>query len=126
MRFKKIDRGARDWYQLNRHRKRAKHQLQIEPWCRLCRAKGISTPARLADHVTPHRGDWNAFRLGELQSLCWRCHSSTKQLIEIHGHDPTIGIDGLPNDPLHPVYQKPQATTPAPVSEPFDVADLIG
>jgi hypothetical protein len=124
LRSKKIDRGQRDWYQLERHRKRAKAQLQHEPFCALCAARGIATPARIADHVEPHRGDWNAFRTGKLQSLCWRCHSSTKQLIELHGYDPTIGIDGFPIDQSHPVYQSRslnEKPTPA-----FDVTDLIG
>jgi hypothetical protein len=113
--------NPRDWYQLERHRRRAKHRLELEPFCRLCAAKGIATPARLADHVVPHRGDWNSFRMGKLQSLCWRCHSSTKQLIELHGHDPRIGIDGFPIDKAHPVFGNPQ---PQPQFE-FDIADLI-
>jgi hypothetical protein len=120
MRFKRIDRGARDWYQLNRHRKRAKHQLQLEPFCALCAAKGVATPAQLADHVEPHRGDWNSFRLGKLQSLCWRCHSSTKQRLE---NPERIGIDGFPVDKRHPIYcgQAPSAVAPA-----IDVGDVIG
>jgi hypothetical protein len=88
----------------------------------MCAAKGIATPARLADHIIPHRGDWNAFRIGELQSLCWRCHSSTKQLIERYGHNPTIGIDGFPIDKAHPVIGQ-AAAEPPPT---FDIADLIG
>jgi hypothetical protein len=32
------------------------------------------TPASIADHDPPHKGDWNAFRLGPLQSLCRDCH----------------------------------------------------
>ena len=123
MRTKKIDRGARDWYQLNRYRKRAKHQLQLEPFCSLCAAKGIATPARLADHVNPHKGDWNAFRMGELQSLCWRCHSSTKQLIELHGCDPRVGVDGFPIDNAHPVFGN--VPTQAKPFE-FNIDDLIG
>jgi hypothetical protein len=31
--------------------------------------------ANVVDHVTPHRGDWNAFVLGELQGLCEPCTS---------------------------------------------------
>jgi hypothetical protein len=115
--------NPRDWYALNRHRKRAKHQLRLEPFCCLCAEKGIARPAQLADHVHPHRGDWNAFRTGKLQSLCWSCHSSTKQLIDLHGYDPRVGIDGLPIDPRHPVYGSAPAKPTAPA---FDVDDLIG
>lgn len=60
--------------------------------------------------------------MGELQSLCWSCHSSTKQLIEIHGYDPTVGSDGFPIDKTHPIYGNAPATPAAP---PIDVADLI-
>jgi hypothetical protein len=122
LRTKKIDRGARDWYQLNRHRKRAKHQLQLEPFCSLCDEKGIARAAQIADHVVPHKGDWTEFRMGELQSLCKACHDSTKQLIELHGCDPRIGLDGFPIDKKHPVFGNAQAT---PTPKPFDVSDLI-
>jgi hypothetical protein len=122
LRTKKIDRGARDWYQLNRHRKRAKHQLQLEPFCHFCANNGKATPARIADHVHPHKGDWTEFRMGELQSLCKACHDSTKQLIERHGCDPRIGIDGFPIDKAHPVFGNAPAVPAAPA---FDVGDLI-
>src|SRR5262245_2256881 len=36
---------------------------------------GRVTPASVADHVTPHRGDYTAFRLGALRSLCAACHN---------------------------------------------------
>jgi hypothetical protein len=49
----------------------------------------------IADHVVPHKGDWNDFRLGELQSLCKQCHDSTKQLIERRGYSYETGTDGL-------------------------------
>ena len=96
----------RDWYQLQRWRNRAKHQLLIEPLCAFCLADGHNVPATIADHVEPHRGDWNAFRLGKLQSLCDHHHSQTKQRIERDGYDRTIGIDGLPISPNHPVYNR--------------------
>jgi hypothetical protein len=108
-RRKTIDRGPRDWAQLNRHRKRAKHQLMIEPLCRFCLAKGVIEPARVADHVVPHKSSWNDFRLGELQSLCWSCHSATKQQIECIGYSTEIGSDGVPIDRKHPVYQLDQS-----------------
>jgi hypothetical protein len=72
----------RTWYSLQRWRKRAKHQLRIEPLCRQCLAAGRTTPATIADHVVPHRGDWNAFRLGALQSCV---------AIAMLANGPTIG-----------------------------------
>jgi hypothetical protein len=65
----------RQWYTLQRWRRIAKHQLRIEPLCALCLKRGLVTPATIADHDPPHRGDWNAFRLGPLQSLCRDCHA---------------------------------------------------
>jgi hypothetical protein len=68
----------------------------------MCRARGIITPATIADHVTPHKGDWNAFSLGPLQSLCETCHNSRKQAAERRGYTADVGDDGWPLDPKHP------------------------
>ena len=38
-------------------RKRAKAQLRDYPLCVMCLARKQITPARVADHITPHRGD---------------------------------------------------------------------
>lgn len=46
-------------------------QLLREPFCRVCAAKGIRTPATVVDHVVPFRGDWWLFvDPGNHQSLC--------------------------------------------------------
>jgi hypothetical protein len=91
-------------------------------------AQGYNTVATIVDHVVPHRGDRNSFVLGQLQSLCESCHNSVKQNVERHGFDRTIGLDGMPIDPRHPVYtsKRPtaaQKTIPLP---PLDVSKLIG
>ena len=88
-----------------RWRKRARHQLQVEPLCRMCKSEGRITAATVADHVTPHRGNINSFWLGELQSLCTFHHNSTKKIIEQRGYDTAIGADGWPLDPRHPIYR---------------------
>jgi 5-methylcytosine-specific restriction protein A len=85
--------------------RRRAHQLQLEPLCRMCQREGRLTPATVVDHVEPHEGDVNKFMLGKLQSLCARCHNSTKKLVETRGYDPAIGVDGMPLDPRHPVYR---------------------
>jgi hypothetical protein len=90
-----------------RWRKRARYQLQIEPLCRMCASEGRITAASVADHVIPHRGDINSFWLGELQSLCAHCHSSTKAEIERRGYSTAIGLDGMPLDKNHPCYSRP-------------------
>jgi hypothetical protein len=74
--------------------------------CRLCASNGRATAASIADHIEEHHGDWNKFWLGELQSLCVNCHNSRKRLMTERGYDPTIGDDGWPTDPQHPVYQQ--------------------
>jgi 5-methylcytosine-specific restriction endonuclease McrA len=94
----------RTWYQLERWRKIRRHQLRTEPLCRMCLAVGMVTPATIADHIDEHSGDWNAFWLSDLQSLCTNCHSSRKRLVTERGYDPTIGTDGWPIDPMHPSY----------------------
>jgi 5-methylcytosine-specific restriction enzyme A len=91
----------RDWYGLQRWKRRAHHQLLTEPLCRSCRDRGRIAPASIADHVVPHRGNWNAFRLGALQSLCADCHKG-KWATDRRGYRSDIGRDGLPTDPRHP------------------------
>lgn len=64
--------------------KRRRHALlQAEPLCRLCAARGKVTPATVADHVQPHRGDLQKFYHGDLQPLCATCHSGAKQAEEL-------------------------------------------
>jgi len=71
----------------------------IEPLCRLCLEAGRVTPATVADHVTPHRGDFTAFRLGELRSLCADCHN---RLDGTNSPRAPVREDGTPSDPNHP------------------------
>jgi hypothetical protein len=72
------------------------------PLCKMCLARGVTMPATIADHVDSHRGDWNAFLLGDLQSLCKACHDSSKRQLDIRGCSSDIGDDGWPTDPRHP------------------------
>ena len=76
--------------------------------CRLCleQSGGVVTPATVADHVIPHRGDEKLFWFGELQSLCQAHHSRDKQQTERIGFSTAIGDDGFPTDPLHPANQE--------------------
>jgi hypothetical protein len=61
------------WYCTASWQRRRAHQLMIEPLCRICLEAGRVTPATVADHDPPHRGDFTAFRLGPLRSLCADC-----------------------------------------------------
>jgi len=69
----------RRWYSLAIWLQRRTVQLAAEPLCCMCRAAGVVRVATVADHVEPHRGDWNRFVNGLLQSLCDHHHSSAKQ-----------------------------------------------
>jgi hypothetical protein len=62
------------------------------------------TAATVADHITPHKGDYNLFWHGELQSLCPHHHNSIKQQLETGepGYSRAVGLDGWPTDPNHP------------------------
>ena len=82
--------------------KRRAAQLAEHPLCRLCMdLRGKVTPATVADHIEPHRGDLELFA-GPLQSLCAPCHSSVKQAQESGGHIRGCDVNGYPLDPLHP------------------------
>ena len=89
----------RTWYSLQRWRRRAHHQLRLEPLCALCAEQGRVTPATIADHFPPHKGDWNKFRLGPLRSLCASCHSRS---LGDRGYSDAIDANGFPVDEKHP------------------------
>ena len=78
---------------------RAAH-LAGEPLCRACCSKGRITIAKVADHITPHRGNldlfWNA---SNLQSLCYPCHNRDKQQDEWTDQNVSpVGEDGYKLD----------------------------
>jgi hypothetical protein len=53
----------------------------------------------VADHVQPHRGDYTAFRLGPLRSLCKACHDG---LDSTNSPRHPVREDATPSDPKHP------------------------
>lgn len=88
-------------YNTTRWRARRKAQLDAEPLCRICKRQGRATPARVADHIKPHRGDLTLFWCGDLQSLCKPCHDSTKAQEERSGKVRGCDKDGTPLDANH-------------------------
>jgi 5-methylcytosine-specific restriction protein A len=70
----------------------------------MCAKAGRRTPATIADHIVPHRGDTMLFfDPSNLQSLCDIHHRSEKQRIEAGGNARApVGLDGWPLDPLRP------------------------
>ncbi|MGC2080726.1 MAG: HNH endonuclease [Xanthobacteraceae bacterium] len=93
----------RQWYGLLRWKRRARHQIRAHPLCAECEKQGRITPATIADHHPPHNGDWNAFRLGPLQSLCGVCHERKHNRLGFaQGASKAVDPDGFPIDPRHP------------------------
>jgi hypothetical protein len=58
------------WYRRMSWCRRCRDQLRLMRLCEQCEREGRLTPATCVDHVEPHEGDYNKFRLGALQSLC--------------------------------------------------------
>lgn len=69
----------RAWYRTAEWRRRREEQLRRDPWCVECARQGRQVLATEADHVIPHRGDFDLFFGGELQSMCDSCHSRKTQ-----------------------------------------------
>jgi 5-methylcytosine-specific restriction enzyme A len=93
------------WYQWRRWRKRRRAQLARQPLCVYCLKQGVIEVATVADHIIPHKGDWDLFWDGQLQSLCKWHHDSYKRQDELRGYASDIGLDGYPIDRKHPTYQ---------------------
>lgn len=74
----------RNWYKLDVWLRRRADQLAREPLCARCLAGDLPrlTPATVANHNPPHRGDWEIFITGPLESLCKTCHDSDAQAEE--------------------------------------------
>lgn len=93
---------SRKWYSSARWQARRAQQLAQEPCCRMCAARGIIKAATVADHIKPHRDDYEAFWSGPLQSLCKTpCHDSLKQREERTGMQHGCDVQGNPTDPRH-------------------------
>jgi hypothetical protein len=71
-------------------------QLQNHPLCALCLERNIIKAARVVHHLEPHGGDWELFRLGELQSLCKEHHDGIAQSEERRGFNKGCNVDGSP------------------------------
>ena len=90
------------WYNTKPWDRRRKQQLKSQPLCVMCLREKRITPATIADHIVPHKGDYNLFVLGPLQSLCKQCHDQTKHVQELKGFSGKCDETGWPIDPNHP------------------------
>lgn len=77
--------ASRRWYGSTAWRAISAQQLAEHPFCIMCYERdGAMVPAKVCDHVEPHREDYGKFWHGKRQSLCAPCHSSIKQREEQH------------------------------------------
>jgi 5-methylcytosine-specific restriction protein A len=81
------NRPWRAWYKTAAWQRRRADQLQSHPLCCRCLAEGVTTEATVANHKRPHRGDWELFMRGELESVCKPHHDSEVQREERAAHD---------------------------------------
>jgi hypothetical protein len=107
------------WYHKARWKRRKRHQLKVHPLCKMCLDRGVVNPATVVDHVIPHKGNFNAFFLGDLQSLCKDHHDGAKQWEEKRGYARDIGEDGFPIDRRHPFNKQASEKTRAVRYEAF-------
>lgn len=75
--------SARDRGYTARWDKASRAFLRANPYCRGCLALGRAEPARLTDHVVPHRGDMTLFWSRDLwQASCRWHHDAVKERLE--------------------------------------------
>jgi hypothetical protein len=85
------------WYCTASWQRRRRH---VQPLCELF---SKSVAATGADHIEPHRGNYELFRLGKLRSLCAECHNALdgQNRAPVRSRSP-VRPDGTPTDPRHP------------------------
>ena len=73
----RADKPSKKWYSSARWQKRRAGHLRNSPLCvdPYGFHQGRYETATDADHIVPHREDYELFWNGELQSLCHSCHS---------------------------------------------------
>jgi 5-methylcytosine-specific restriction endonuclease McrA len=68
----------------------------------MCAEQLRTTPARVVDHIVPHKGDPALlYDMDNLQSLCFTCHNAAKHSEEKTGRVRGAGSDGVPLDARH-------------------------
>jgi len=88
--------SARERGYNSRWDKARKTYLMRNPLCVTCQREGRVTPARVVDHIIPHKGDTSLFwDTSNWQSLCETHHNRDKQREE-RGRFQAVGEDGWP------------------------------
>lgn len=85
------------WYGLKRWKALRAEQLAKQPLCERCLRQGTVTPASVAHHVVPHKGEPVLFWSGVLASSCAPCHDIDEQRVERGGRArQVVENDGWP------------------------------
>lgn len=94
---RRAEKPWRKLYQTARWQALRRAQLDKQPLCERCLARGVTTPANVVHHVERHEGDPVKFFEGELASSCAHCHDVDEQRIERGGGArQDVGEDGWP------------------------------
>lgn len=80
------------------HRRLRAILLAQEPLCRLCKAKGRTTAATIADHIKPIASGGAVHDIENLQPVCAPCHERKTLTDQGKRVRPTFGADGWPID----------------------------
>lgn len=64
------------FYHSQRWRKTRKLYLKNNPLCVMCKEKGLLVNGNVVDHVIPIKKGGEPLDLHNLQTLCFKCHSS--------------------------------------------------
>jgi 5-methylcytosine-specific restriction protein A len=91
------------WYSSPEWQAARRAQLDKQPFCQRCAARGERVKATVVNHKTPHKGDWRLF-LDPLnhESVCKPCHDGLIQREETLGYRIGHDASGRPIDPSHP------------------------
>ena len=67
--------ASKSFYTSKEWRTLRKSFLEKNPLCVECLKEGRYTPAKIVDHIVPIRMGGKPLDEGNLQALCWSCHS---------------------------------------------------
>ena len=80
-----------------------KAYLRQHPLCVMCKQFGRVTPAKIVDHIKPHKNNYEMFwDQDNWESLCASCHSGIKRVQDIHGYSQACDASGVPLNANHP------------------------
>lgn len=77
--------------------------ISRNPYCVMCKARGVDALATVVDHIVPHKGRMDLFwdSRKNWQGLCKACHDGAKKAQENSGRVRGCDADGVPLDSGH-------------------------